>query len=142
MSDISVWWQTPQYILVGIAEILINIAAIDLFYSQAPESMRSVCQALNLLTQTAGGMVSAGLLSLMSSWFTDDLNAGHLEYIFIVFGLLVILNLGWFVQVSKGFVYKADRKHDRIEKIADEAAGEGGDVEAAVDEGAPLLGGG
>jgi len=119
MSSMSVWWQTPQYILVGIAEILINISAIDLFYSQAPESMRSVCQALNLLTQTAGGMVSAGLLSIMNSWFTDDLNKGHLEYIFLAFGILVVFNLFCFYHVSQGFVYKDDRKHDRVQKIAD-----------------------
>ena len=131
MSDMSVWWQTFQYILVGIAEILINISAIDLFYSQAPESMRSVCQALNLLTQTAGGMVSAGLLSIMNKWFTDDLNKGHLEYIFFAFGLLVIFNLIWFYYVSQGFVYKADRKHDRGGSIltTEDGATAEGDVE-------------
>ena len=35
MSDMSVWWQVPQYMLVGTAEILITVAGIDLFYSQA-----------------------------------------------------------------------------------------------------------
>ena len=36
MSDVSVWWQIPQYMLVGIAEILIMVGGLDLFYSQVP----------------------------------------------------------------------------------------------------------
>ena len=122
MSEMSVWWQTPQYVLVGISEILIAIAGMDLFYSQAPDSMRSVCQAMNLLTQTAGNMVSAGLLSIMGKWFTTDLNNGHLEYIYLVFCVLIVVNLVWFIQVSKTFVYKEDRIYNHVRKISDSAS--------------------
>jgi len=113
MSNMSVWLQIPQYVLVGIAEILINIAGMDLFYTQAPESMQSVCQSINLLTQTAGGMLSAGLLVLMGGWYTDDLDDGHLEYIYYVYCLLIAVNLAWYFKVSSSFVYKEDRVYNR-----------------------------
>ncbi|KAG2789713.1 hypothetical protein JG687_00006563 [Phytophthora cactorum] len=105
MSTISVWWQTPQYVLVGVAEILTSISAYDLFYSEVPESMRSVCQALNLLTTTLGFIVAGALNSIFSFWVTSDLNDGHLEYIYYMLALLVLILLIAFMLVSQSFEY-------------------------------------
>ncbi|EGZ09165.1 hypothetical protein PHYSODRAFT_259816 [Phytophthora sojae] len=105
MSSISVWWQTPQYVLVGIAEILTSISAYDLFYSEVPESMRSVCQALNLLTTTLGFIVAGAINSIFSFWVTSDLNNGHLEYIYYMMAFLVFVLLVAFVFVSQSFEY-------------------------------------
>ncbi|RHY52456.1 hypothetical protein DYB34_010271 [Aphanomyces astaci] len=128
MSQLSVWWQSPQYLLVGIAEILVSIpctttsyavqlsdtdqlcVAYDLFYSEVPESMRSVCQALNLLTTTLGSLVAGGTNSIFSFWIPSDLNTGHLEYVFYVFAALVLVNLAGFVVVSQGFEYHQPAK--------------------------------
>ncbi|TDH66052.1 hypothetical protein CCR75_007128 [Bremia lactucae] len=107
MSSINVWWQTPQYVLVGVAEILTSISAYDLFYSEVPESMRSVCQALNLLTTTLGFIVTGAMNSVFSFWVTSDLNDGHLEYIYYMMAMLVLLMLGAFVTVSQTFEYHA-----------------------------------
>ncbi|RLN70576.1 hypothetical protein BBJ28_00008886 [Nothophytophthora sp. Chile5] len=105
MATLSVWWQTPQYVLVGISEILTSISAYDLFYSEVPESMRSVCQALNLLTTTLGFIVAGALNSIFSFWVTSDLNDGHLEYIYFMLALLVLVLLLAFVFVSQSFEY-------------------------------------
>lgn len=105
MSLLSVWWQTPQYVLVGIAEILTSISAYDLFYSEVPESMRSVCQALNLLTTTLGYIVTGAINSIFSFWIPSDLNHGHLEYIYYLMALLVVVLLMAFVAVSQSFEY-------------------------------------
>ncbi|KAE9338808.1 hypothetical protein PR003_g11318 [Phytophthora rubi] len=105
MSSISVWWQTPQYVLVGVAEILTSISAYDLFYSEVPESMRSVCQALNLLTTTLGFIVAGAINSIFSFWVTSDLNDGHLEYIYFLMAFLVLVLLVAFIFVSQSFEY-------------------------------------
>uniref|UniRef100_H3GSW4 Major facilitator superfamily (MFS) profile domain-containing protein n=1 Tax=Phytophthora ramorum TaxID=164328 RepID=H3GSW4_PHYRM len=105
MSTMSVWWQTPQYVLVGVSEILTSISAYDLFYSEVPESMRSVCQALNLLTTTLGFIVAGALNSIFSFWVTSDLNDGHLEYIYYMLALLVLVLLVAFMFVSQSFEY-------------------------------------
>ncbi|KAG1712440.1 hypothetical protein DVH05_000188 [Phytophthora capsici] len=105
MSTISVWWQTPQYVLVGFAEILTSISSYDLFYSEVPESMRSVCQALNLLTTTLGFIVAGALNSIFSFWIPSNLNDGHLEYIYFLMAFLVLILLVAFVVVSQSFEY-------------------------------------
>ncbi len=56
MSDFSVFYQIPQYLLVGIGEILISVPAYEMFYSEVPADLKSTCQSLNLLTTTFGGM--------------------------------------------------------------------------------------
>ena len=46
--------------------------------------MRSVCQSINLLCTAFGSLAAAGLNSIMAGWIPDNLNTGHLEYVFFV----------------------------------------------------------
>ncbi|EQC36958.1 hypothetical protein SDRG_05782 [Saprolegnia diclina VS20] len=117
MSAISVWWQTPQYLLVGVAEILVSIPSYDLFYSEVPESMRSVCQALNLLTTTLGSVVAGGVNSIFSFWVTTNLNDGALELVFYILAGLVLLNLLGFVLVARGFEYHVP-DHSKLDLVS------------------------
>lgn len=87
--------------------------AYDLFYSEVPESMRSVCQALNLLTTTLGYIVAGALNSIFSFWITSDLNDGRLEAIFYVMALLVLVNIVAFAIVSQTFEYHVPPPSDR-----------------------------
>ncbi len=106
-SQMSIWWQALQYLLVGISEILTSITAYDLFHSEVPESMRSACQALNLLAITLGYIVAGALNSIFSFWVTTDLNQGHIENSFFVVAVLLLVNLMAFVFVSRSFKYHA-----------------------------------
>ncbi len=49
--------QIPQYILLTAGEIMCSITGLEFAYSQAPESMKSVCGAVWLLTVAAGNLV-------------------------------------------------------------------------------------
>eukprot|EP00121_Abeoforma_whisleri_P009542 Awhi_evm1s8776 len=107
-NEMNLLIQIPQYMLVGVGEIFAAITYYDLFYSEVPESMRAVCQALNMLTTSLGTMVGGTINSVTVMWLPDDLNTGHQEYTyFLTFGLGMI-NLIGFIFVSRGFEYKAD----------------------------------
>lgn len=54
---VHVLWQIPQYIIITAAEILLSITGMTFSYSQAPDSMKSVCQAFWLLTIALGNLV-------------------------------------------------------------------------------------
>ena len=44
MHDYSVWWQSIQYTLTGIAEVFAAIAAFDLFYGQVCYFWLKLCE--------------------------------------------------------------------------------------------------
>lgn len=58
----SVWWQVPQYFAVGMAEVFASVGALEFFYSQSPEAMRSMASALNLIAIAMGSYLSTGLV--------------------------------------------------------------------------------
>lgn len=60
---ISIWWQIPQYLLIGIAEVFTSTGGYEFFYSQVPTAMRSVSAAIFLL---ATGLGSYWLTALVS----------------------------------------------------------------------------
>ena len=117
MSRLTVWCQSLQYLLIGIAEILTSVSSYELFYTQVPESMRSTCQALNLLTTSIGCMVAGGINSIFQFWIPNDLNHGKLENVYFVIGALALCALVGYVFTSQNFVYSDQLRDDLL--IAD-----------------------
>eukprot|EP00604_Paraphysomonas_vestita_P001050 CAMPEP_0174822468 /NCGR_PEP_ID=MMETSP1107-20130205/15903_1 /TAXON_ID=36770 /ORGANISM="Paraphysomonas vestita, Strain GFlagA" /LENGTH=222 /DNA_ID=CAMNT_0016041413 /DNA_START=1139 /DNA_END=1804 /DNA_ORIENTATION=- len=114
MSHVSVFWQIPQYFLVGISEIFASITSLEFFYSQAPTSMRSVSQALNLFTTALGSWLMIPLVLIVNSgafgdeWIPENLDDGHLaNYFFLLAGIMAINQLV-FYRISSGYQYKTD----------------------------------
>ena len=68
--------------------------------------MRSVCQSINLLCTAFGSLAAAGLNSIMAGWIPDNLNKGHLEYVFFVLAALMALNIVIFLHLSSKFDYR------------------------------------
>lgn len=111
----SVFWQVPQYFLIGCAEVFTFIGQLEFFYEQAPDSMRSLCSALSLTTVALGNYLSSLLVTIVTDistkggkvgWIPDNLNYGHLHYFFWLLAVLSVLNLGAFVLVAKWYTYK------------------------------------
>mmetsp|Transcript_53490 Transcript_53490/g.93341 ORF Transcript_53490/g.93341 Transcript_53490/m.93341 type:complete len:657 (-) Transcript_53490:348-2318(-) len=123
MSNISVMWQAFQFSLVGASEILAAITSLEFFYSQAPTSMRSVTQSLNLFTNALGSFSVIPLLLIVNSdssneWVPTNLDDGHLDYYFFLLAGLMGLTICVFAYVSKDYVYKTQQELAQFEDTA------------------------
>lgn len=114
----SVFWQIPQYFVIGCAEVFTFVGQLEFFYEQAPDAMRSLCSALSLTTAALGSYLSSVLVKVVSEmsgggqdpkaggWIPDNLNYGRLDYFFWLLGFLSLINFGVFVLVAKWYTYK------------------------------------
>ncbi|KAI8521808.1 hypothetical protein Bbelb_015620 [Branchiostoma belcheri] len=57
-NDLSMLWQIPQYVTITAGEVMFSITGLEFSFSQSPESMRSVLQALWLLTVAFGNLIT------------------------------------------------------------------------------------
>ncbi|GAX73014.1 hypothetical protein CEUSTIGMA_g466.t1 [Chlamydomonas eustigma] len=115
VPGLPILWQAPQYILIGLSEVLSSIAQMEFFYDQAPDVMRSCSMALSLLS-TAVGSYLAGALTLVvqefsedvtgKQWLPNDLNQGRLDLFFIFLMVVLLINLVAFVLVAIKYEYK------------------------------------
>lgn len=53
---LHVFWLLPQYVLVTVGEILISVTGLEFSYKEAPESMKSIIQAVWLLSSSLGNL--------------------------------------------------------------------------------------
>lgn len=113
---LSIFWQVPQYFLLGAAEVFTFIGQYEFFYDQSPDAMRSLCSALSLLTTALGNYLSAFILTVVTAittkggkpgWIPDNLNEGHLDYFFWLLAGLSFLNMVIYIFCAK--VYKSKK---------------------------------
>nr|POE46593.1 protein nrt1/ ptr family 5.2 [Quercus suber] len=85
------------FVLKGTADAFLEVAKIEFFYDQAPESMKSLGTSYSLTTLGIGNFLSSFLLSTVShitkehghqGWILNDLNASHLDYYYAFFACL------------------------------------------------------
>ncbi|KAL0296520.1 UNVERIFIED_CONTAM: protein NRT1/ PTR FAMILY 8.3 [Sesamum radiatum] len=112
---LSIFWQIPQYFLLGAAEVFTFIGQLEFFYDQSPDAMRSLCSALSLLTTSLGNYLSSFILTVVTSlttqggqigWIPDNLNKGHLDYFFWLLAGLSFLNMVIYYFCAKRFKSK------------------------------------
>ena len=112
---LSIFWQVPQYFLIGCAEVFTFIGQLEFFYDQAPDAMRSLCSALCLTTTALGNYLSSLLVTIVMNvttrhgkfgWIPDELNRGHLDYFYWLLAFLSIINFFIYLWISKWYTYK------------------------------------
>ncbi|GFZ10720.1 peptide transporter 3 [Actinidia rufa] len=123
----------PQFVLMGTADAFLEVAKIEFFYDQAPESMKSLGTSYAMTTLGMGSYISSFLLSTVArvtkehgrgGWILNNLNASHLDYYYAFFSVLSLINLVFFIFVAKLYVYKAEVS-DSMEVLRQEFGGGG-----------------
>ncbi|XP_006649697.1 protein NRT1/ PTR FAMILY 8.3-like [Oryza brachyantha] len=111
----SILWQAPQYLLIGIGEVFTSIGQAEFFYNQSPDSMRSLGSAFALVTVSLGSYLSSFILTLVSyftsrgdnpGWVPDNLNEGHLDRFFWLIAGLSFFNLLLFIHYARQYKCK------------------------------------
>ncbi|XP_060564835.1 peptide transporter family 1-like [Ruditapes philippinarum] len=99
-NTVSMAWMIPQYVLVTLGEVLFSISGLSFAYSQAPMSLKSVVQAVWLLTVSFGDLmviIVANIHSIPSQM-----------YEFFLFAVLMFLDTFIFMIMSMFYKYKAN----------------------------------
>ncbi|KAK6780681.1 hypothetical protein RDI58_022865 [Solanum bulbocastanum] len=107
----------PQFILMGVADNFVEVAKLEFFYDQAPNSMKSLGTAYATTSLGVGYFLSSFLLSTVADvtkkkghkgWILDNLNISHLDYYYAFYAVLSFINLLLFIVVAKLFVYNTE----------------------------------
>ncbi|XP_048326197.2 protein NRT1/ PTR FAMILY 5.4-like [Ziziphus jujuba] len=109
-----VWWLLPQYIICGVSDALSLVGLQELFYSEMPDSLRSLGAAAYVSVSGLANFVCSAIISLVQglssshghNWLDDNLNRAHLDYFYWVIAGLSTLNLCAYVWIAMRFVYK------------------------------------
>ncbi|CAN4112690.1 unnamed protein product [Withania somnifera] len=113
---LSIFWQIPQFFILGAAEIFTFIGQLEFFYDQSPDAMRSLCSAWSLIGTAMGHYLCSFILTVVTSittqggkpgWIPSNLNSGHLDYFFWLLAALSFCNLVIYVFCAK--MYKSKK---------------------------------
>eukprot|EP00249_Psilotum_nudum_P024771 c29289_g4_i1 orf=565-2370(+) len=112
----TIFWLTPQYILMGISNTFSEIATLEFFYDQAPLNMKSIGTAIYTTNIGVGLFCSSLLITIVhkvtshngrKSWLVDNLNRCRLDYFYWLLTILITINLGVFIFLAKTYHYKS-----------------------------------
>lgn len=114
---VSMLWQLPQYFVLTCGEVMLSITGLEFAYSQAPASMKSVCQACWLLTVAFGNLLVMILNEIdpvgrilrtrgaKGGWVSED----HImAWNFIFWATVLGISTVWFGILSKRYKYVED----------------------------------
>ncbi|KAK3022516.1 hypothetical protein RJ639_046793, partial [Escallonia herrerae] len=118
----SIFILLPQFVLRGLADSSAEIAKIEFFYDQAPESMKSLGTSYSMTSTGIGNFLSTFILSTVSrvtkedghgGWVQNNLNASRLDYYLLFLAVLSFANFLFYLVVTRFYHYKAEVSDSR-----------------------------
>ncbi|OIW21049.1 hypothetical protein TanjilG_28398 [Lupinus angustifolius] len=108
----SAFWLIAQTLLSSLSEVITVGGTLELFYSKAPNGMRSICTSLSWCSTSMGYFLSTVLVTVCNSvsgrfgqaWIGgQDLNHDRLDLFYALLSFLSLINFVVFVILARGF---------------------------------------
>ncbi|KAL6275238.1 hypothetical protein ACE6H2_018839 [Prunus campanulata] len=112
VSSLSIFWQIPQYVLVGASEIFMYVGQLEFFNGQAPDGIKSLGSSLCMASISLGNYVSSLLVTIVMmitargenpGWIPNNLNEGHLDRFYFLIAILTALDFVVYVFCAKRY---------------------------------------
>ncbi|BFG21366.1 hypothetical protein CerSpe_076400 [Prunus speciosa] len=113
-SSLSIFWQVPQYVLVGASEVFMYVGQLEFFNGQAPDGLKSFGSALCMTSISLGNYVSSLLVTIvmkvstrdeMPGWIPGNLNKGHLDRFYFLLAALTTADFLVYILCAKWYKY-------------------------------------
>nr|CCA25575.1 Protondependent Oligopeptide Transporter (POT) Family putative [Albugo laibachii Nc14] len=102
----------PNYLMIAIAECLINVTAYELLYREVPLHLKSACQTIHLLTVAIGSNLTSSFTILFQAHFPQNLNDGNFEYMYYTLAAVGLVNLVFYITIMKQTAFGMNRADD------------------------------
>lgn len=108
---LSVFWLTPQFVLMGIAGVFTLVGMQEYFYDQIPDNMRSLGIAISESVLGLAGFLGSIVITIVErasngTWLVNNLNRAKLDYFYWLLAILSAANLCCYVYITRIISYK------------------------------------
>ncbi|XP_076941037.1 protein NRT1/ PTR FAMILY 7.3-like isoform X1 [Bidens hawaiensis] len=124
-STLSIFWQVPQYVLIGASEVFMYVGQLEFFNGQAPDGLKSFGSALCMTSISLGNYVSSLLVTIvmkisssdrMPGWIPGNLNKGHLDNFYFLLAILTSADFVVYLLVANWYKYiKFEGRNEKLE---------------------------
>ncbi|XP_052192338.1 protein NRT1/ PTR FAMILY 7.3-like isoform X2 [Diospyros lotus] len=113
-SSLSIFWQVPQYVLIGASEVFMYVGQLEFFNAQTPDGLKSFGSALCMTSISLGNYVSSLLVTIvmkistadrMPGWIPGNLNHGHLDNFYFLLAGLTAADFAVYLVCAKWYKY-------------------------------------
>eukprot|EP01018_Ginkgo_biloba_P032979 Gb_25421 [translate_table: standard] len=111
-SSLSIFWQIPQYGLIGASEVFMYVGQLEFFNGQAPDAIRSFGSALCMTSISFGNYVSSLLVTIVMDitrrenspgWIPGNLNRGHMDRFYFLLASLTAIDFIAYVVCARWY---------------------------------------
>ncbi|KAK1315444.1 Nitrate transporter 1.5 [Acorus calamus] len=112
LDALSIFWQVPQYALIGASEVFMYVGQLEFFNGQAPDGIKSFGSSLCMASMSLGNYASSGLVSVVmavttrggrTGWIPADLDQGHMDRFFFLLAGLTFVDLVAYVVCARWY---------------------------------------
>ncbi|XP_038678473.1 protein NRT1/ PTR FAMILY 7.1-like [Tripterygium wilfordii] len=124
ISTLSIFWQIPQYVLVGASEVFMYVGQLEFFNDQAPDGIKSFGSSLCMASMSLGNYTSSLLVNMIMTitgkgdkpgWIPEDLNTGHMDRFYFLIAVLTAFDFVFYLFCSKW--YKSIVLEDSVKEV-------------------------